>query len=115
MSRTRRYFYCFGNHPLILKLSLIVFIFTINLSKIDIKNEYQNRRLLLDFEYYYSNILWRYLNYLFDEKEAIKTMEVILMQILRYQILMINMENFVQQISDNQEFHSLMKSVFDHV
>ncbi|CAF3388682.1 unnamed protein product [Rotaria sp. Silwood2] len=115
MSRTHRYFYRFMNYPLLLKLTLIVFIFSINLSAswdMDQFSEYKNRRILFEFQNFYTNILWRYLNYLFDEKEAIKSMEIIVMQILRYQLLMVTMKNSVGQSPDRFQFHSLMQSIF---
>ncbi|CAF1145137.1 unnamed protein product [Rotaria sordida] len=115
MTRTHRYFYRFMNYPLLLKLTLIVFIFSVNLSASWNMNqfyEYKNKRILLEFQNFYTTILWRYLNYLFVEKEAVKAMEIIVMQILRYQLLMVTMTNSVRQSSDCDQFHSLMKSIF---
>ncbi|CAF4709232.1 unnamed protein product, partial [Rotaria sp. Silwood2] len=115
MIRTRRYFYRFMNYPLLLKLTLVVFIFSINLSaSFDINQSYQykNKRILFEFQNFYTNILWRYLNYLFDEKEAIQVMQIIVMQILRYQLLMVTMTNSLRQNPDCYQFHSLMKSTF---
>ncbi|CAF3305468.1 unnamed protein product [Rotaria sp. Silwood2] len=112
--RTRRYFYRFMNCSLLLKLALVVFIFSINLSaSFDINQSYQykNKRILFEFQNFYTNILWRYLNYLFDEKEAIQIMQIIVMQILRYQLLMVTMMNSVRQSSDCYQFHSLMQSI----
>jgi hypothetical protein len=98
MARTRRYFYRFMKYPLILKLSLTLFIFAINLSTprgTSQFQEYKNRRKLFELQNYYTNILWRYLIHLFEEKEAIHSMEIIVMQILHYQKLMIIMENYI--------------------
>ncbi|CAF4758426.1 unnamed protein product, partial [Rotaria sp. Silwood2] len=69
MFRTRRYSQRFINYPLLLKLTLVVFIFSVNLSaSTDINPffEYKNKKILLEFQNFYTNILWRYLNYLFD-------------------------------------------------
>ncbi|CAF4441144.1 unnamed protein product [Rotaria sp. Silwood2] len=115
MVRTRRYFCRFMNYPLLLKLTLIVFIFSINLSaSYDINKfyEYKNTRILLEFQNFYTNILWRYLNHLFVEKEAIQAMQIIVTQILRYQLLMVTLTNSVKQSPDRFQLHSLMQSIF---
>ncbi|CAF4967821.1 unnamed protein product, partial [Rotaria sp. Silwood1] len=112
--RTRQYFYRFINHPLVLKLALVVLIFSVNLSSwFDITQfyEYKNMKILFEYQNYYTNILWRYLNYLFDEKEAIKVMEIIVMQILRFQLLMVTMRNSVCQSPYCSQYHPLMQSV----
>ncbi|CAF2816099.1 unnamed protein product [Rotaria sp. Silwood2] len=113
--RTRRYLLPFMNNPLILKLALIVFIFNINLSTssdINKNYHYKSKRIFIELQNFYTNVLWHYLNYLFDEKEAIKVMLTIVTQILRYQVLMVTMNNSVRQTSDCNRFHSLMQSVF---
>ncbi|CAF5024510.1 unnamed protein product, partial [Rotaria sp. Silwood1] len=74
--------------------------------------EYNNQRILFECQNYYINILWRYLNYLFDEKEAIESMQIIVMQILRYQLLMVTMKNSIRQSPDCDLFHPLMKSIY---
>ena len=115
MSRTRRYFYRFVNYPLVLKLTLIIFIFCTNSLTRRGNNqfvEYKNKRQLIEYQNYYTAFLWRYLNHLFDEKEAIHSMEIIVMQILRYQTLMITMENHVRQTPHQLILHSLMQSIF---
>ncbi|CAF4202347.1 unnamed protein product, partial [Rotaria sordida] len=115
MARTRQYFYRFINYPILLKLTLIVFIFSINLSASCNNNQtydYNNKRILYEFQNYYITILWRYLNYLFNEKQAIRAMETIVTQILRYQLLMVIMENSIRQSPDCNQFHSLMQSIF---
>ncbi|CAF3602114.1 unnamed protein product [Rotaria sp. Silwood1] len=116
MVQIRRYFYRFMNYPLLLELALLVFMFSINLSALSDINqsyEYKNKKILFHFQNYYTNILWRYLNYLFDEKQAIESMQIIVMQILRYQLLMITMKNSIQQNPDCNKFHVLMQSVFE--
>ncbi|CAF4985289.1 unnamed protein product [Rotaria sp. Silwood1] len=114
MIRTRQYSNRFMNYPILLKLALAVFIFNVNLSASWDRNqfyEYQNQKILFEYQNYYINILWHYLNYLFDEKEAIKAMEIIVMQILRFQSLMVTLENFVRQCPVYEQFHSLMQSI----
>ncbi|CAF4938131.1 unnamed protein product, partial [Rotaria sp. Silwood1] len=114
MIRTHRYLFRFMNYPLLLKLTLIVFIFNVDLSASSDPNqfyEYNNQRILFECQNYYTNILWRYLNYLFDEKEAIQSMYIIVTQILRYQLLMVTMKNSIRQSSDCDQLHSLMKSI----
>ncbi|CAF1421312.1 unnamed protein product [Rotaria sordida] len=115
MLRTRQYFYRFMNYPLLLKLTLIVFIFSVNLSASYDDNqfyEYKNQKILYEFQNFYTTILWRYLNYLFDEKQAIQAMEIIVLQILRYQLLVVTLENYLRQNPDCHKFHSLIQSIF---
>jgi hypothetical protein len=115
MTRTRQNFYCFMKYPLLLKLTLTVFIFTIHLSiprgssQFD---EYKNPKKLYELQNYYTIILWRYLNHLFQTKEAVHAFEIIVMQILHYQKLMITMENYVRKEPHHNVLHSLMKSIF---
>jgi hypothetical protein len=102
-------------YPLLLKLTLTVFIFTINLSMPHGSSqfdEYKNPRKLYQCQNYYTTILWRYSTSFFDEKEAICAMAIKLMQILRYQKLMIRMETHVRQEPNHNILHSLMQSIF---
>jgi hypothetical protein len=115
MSETRRYFYRFTKYPLLLKLTLIVFIFTMNLSIPDGSSqydEYKNRKKINEYQNHYTIILWNYLTHLFEEKDAIRAMEIIVTQILRYQKLMMIMKRFVQHESKHDVLHSLMQSIF---
>ena len=115
MSRTRRYFYRFVNYPLVLKLTLVIFIFCTSLSTrrgSRQSEEYKNKRQLIEYQNYYTAFLWRYLNYLFDEKEAIQSMDIIVMQILRYQTLMVKMGSHVRQAPYQLKLDSLMRSIY---
>jgi hypothetical protein len=114
MVRTRRCFDRFIEHPLIIKLTLLVFIFTINLSnRSDSRHlaEYKNPKKLYELQNYYTTILWRYLNHVFEEKEAIHALEIIVMQILRYQKLMITLETHVRHEPHKNILHALMQSI----
>ena len=116
MSRTRSRFDCFTKYPLILQISLIVFVFSINLSAPRGTTQffdYTNRRKLYESQNMYLDLLWRYLNHLFDEREAIRSMQVIVMQILRYQTLMNTMDEALRQNNAHQDiFNPLMQSIF---
>lgn len=115
MSQTRRNLYYFTKHPLVLKLALVVLIFSINLSiprgssQFD---EYKNPRKIYELQNYYTDILWKYLNSLYDEREAAHSLQIIVMQILRYQKLMVTMESRVREGSHMNILHSLMQSIF---
>ncbi|CAF1188632.1 unnamed protein product [Rotaria sordida] len=115
MSRTRRYFDRFIEHPLILKLALIVFLFNINLS-ISYNNhqfnDYNNKMNIYKIQEFYIILLWRYLNYLFKEQEAIKSMEIIITKILHFQNLMNIMEENIRQEVDCNTLNQLMQSLF---
>jgi len=115
MAKTRRYFYRFTQYPLLLKLTLIVFMFSITLSIPDGSSqfdEYKNRKRLYECQNHYTTILWRYLTHLFEEKEAIHAMEIIVTQILRYQNLMMIMKCVVRNGSNHDILHALMQSIF---
>ncbi|CAF3688844.1 unnamed protein product [Rotaria sp. Silwood1] len=115
MSRTRRYFDRFIEHPLILKLALVVLLFSINLSTPLGNNQfddYINKVDIYKIQEFYTIILWRYLNYLFGEREAIHSIEIIITQILRFQKLMNIMEEIVRTRTDYNTFNQLMQSLF---
>ena len=95
MADTRRRFYRFSKYPLLLELTLSVFIFSFNLSlprPSTNSNGYKQRRQIIDCQNIFTTFLWNYITYLFDEEEAVKTMEIIVTQVLRYQNLMIVLE-----------------------
>ena len=73
---------------------------------------YKNKRQLYENQNFYTSLLWRYLNYLFDEKEAIRSMQIIVMQILRYQLLMVTMGEALQTSGQEDIFEPLMRSIF---
>jgi hypothetical protein len=116
MSRTRSKFDCFMKYPLVLKISLIVFVFSINLSTPRGSSQfmdYTNKKKLYENQNYYLEILWRYLNYLFGETEAIRSIQLIVMQILRYQTLMNTMDEALRRNNAHQDiFNPLMQSIF---
>jgi hypothetical protein len=100
MSGTYRHFERFREHPLILKLALIILIFSMNLSPrcdMDLFDDYTNKINIRIIQDLYTTILWRYLNILYGEKEAIRSMEIIVTQILHYQILMEIMEEYIKR------------------
>ncbi len=115
MSRTRRYFDRFIEHPLILKLALIVLIFSINISPqrdINQFDQYINEMNIREIQDFYITILWRYLNYLFGERKAIQSIEIIVTQILQFQSLMDIVEEYIRQKPDRHTFNHLFKSLF---
>jgi hypothetical protein len=115
MSRTRQRFDCFMKYPLVLQVALIVFVFSINLSTPRGSSrcmDYKNKMNLIQCQNHYISLLWRYLTYLFDENDAIRSMQIIVTQILRYQLLMIRMDEMVQQNGQQDIFNPLMQSVF---
>ncbi|CAF1244025.1 unnamed protein product [Adineta ricciae] len=107
MSQTRQYLYRFCNHPLILKLALITFVFSIY--EVD---KCSSKTNILDVQHVFSTLLWRYLNVVYEEKEAIISMDVITRQILRYQSLMDIMEGHVRSERSTHVSDELMQSIF---
>jgi len=116
MSRTRQRFDCFMKYPIVLQITLIVFVFSINLSTPKGSSQfmdYKNKRKLIENQNFYISVLWRYLNYLFGEYEAIKSMQIIVTQILRYQNLMNIMDECLRKNNAHKDiFDPLMQSVF---
>lgn len=116
MSRARSRFDCFMKYPLVLQIALVVFVFSINLSMPRGSTQfldYRNRRKLHECQNAYLDVLWRYLIYLFGEREAIRAMEVIVMQILRYQTLMNIMDEALRRNDAHHDiFDPLMQSIF---
>jgi hypothetical protein len=115
MTRTRTYFLRFMKNPLILKLILVVFIFTMNLAVSydpDSSNDYSNKTTINEIQQYYTTILWRYLNTVFDEKEAIRSMGTIVTQILHLQTLMVDLENAIWRQTVRDEISELEISLF---
>jgi len=106
MSGTRGKFDRFIENPLIIKLALIVFIFSINLSTpcgTESDDDYYTDKInICETQDFYATVLWRYLNSVYDEKGAIRSLEIITAQILRYQALMVIMEEHVKkEIAEN--------------
>ena len=114
MSRTRRLYDYFLEHPIVLKLSLVVMMFTINLSRLpddDLSCELTNRRSLMKSQDMYVTLLWNYLTVVFDATTAVQSMVVLVSQYLRYQQLMAEMESFIFEHFHPCQFHPLTKSV----
>jgi hypothetical protein len=115
MSRAYRRYDFFIEYPLILKLALIIFVFGMNLTapySIDPLNDYSNRKTIREIQEFYTIILWRYLNSLFDEREAIRSMIMIMAQILHYQTLINEMEVYIRQEPERNKFNELELSLF---
>ncbi len=116
MSGTRHQFDRFMKYPMVIQIALIVFIFSINLSTPRGSSQfmdYTNRKKLYENQNFYLTVLWRYLNYLFGEYEAIRSMQVIVMQILRYQKLMNVMDEALRRNNAHRDiFNPLMQSIF---
>ena len=115
MSLTRKRFDCFMNHPLVIKLALAVLIFSTNLSSPRMTDEdlcYHDPKRIFEYQNFFVSLLWKYLNYLFGEEEATRAVQLIVMQILRYQTLMVRIEDNVMSSMLQDNLHSLMKSIF---
>jgi hypothetical protein len=115
MSRARESFNRFIEHPLIIKLALIVFIFSMNLSVPFSNNpvdDYSNKINIREIQDFYVTIFWRYLNSLYEEREAIRSMDIIIAQILRFQTLMNEMEGAIRQKPDRDTMNELEVSLF---
>jgi len=116
MSGTRGKFDRFIENPLIIKLALIVFIFSINLSTPRDTNSddnyYKDKMKICEIQDFYATVLWRYLNSIYDEKGAIRSLEIIIAQILRYQALMVIMEEYVKKEIAKNPVVQLEESLF---
>lgn len=104
----------FMKYPILLKIVLVVFVFTIYLTGSCSSNHFMDRKnktQVVDSQNFYAELLWRYLNYLFDEYEAIRAMQFIVTQILRFQLLMNIVDEVIQEGPHSSEFNPLMKSI----
>ncbi|CAF1257840.1 unnamed protein product [Rotaria sordida] len=115
MSEIRHSFIYFIQYSIVLKLILVAFIFIINLSRLcynQLSFQLINRNLIIQHQNFYTTVLWKYLNVIYNKKHAIGEMKkFIIFQFLSYQLLMYDMENIIlNQISSDQS-HPLMKSV----
>jgi hypothetical protein len=114
MTRTREKFDCFMMCPLVMKLALVVFVFSTNLSMPRITDEfidYKDPKAILDHQTFFISLLWKYLNIIFNEDGARRSMQTIVMQILRYQTLMIILEDKLSRINRPDAFNPLMQSI----
>jgi hypothetical protein len=107
MSRTREYLYRFMKHPLILKLALVIFIFSIHET-----DDYRNKINVLRIQDFYTALLWRYLNYLFEETEAIRSMTIISTQILHFQSLMTIVAKRIKKETEHNICDEFIQSIF---
>lgn len=116
MSQTRARFDHFMAYPQVLKLTLVVFIFNMNLltprGNSSLHIDFRDRRRLFEIQNFYVSLLWRYLVYLFDEQEAQRSMSLMVTQILRYQLLMNTMDMALQKCGQEDMLNPLMRSVF---
>jgi hypothetical protein len=114
MSKTRHSLDFFLKHPTVLKISLVTLMFIINLSRLPFQQlsfELIDRPLLIENQNFFITLLWKYLNVIYNEQDAIKALQCIIFQFLRYQLLMDEMENIVVKQNNPEEFHPLTKSV----
>jgi hypothetical protein len=56
-------------------------------------------------------LLWKYLNIIYNKKDAIRAIQSLVFQFLRYQLLMYQMETIIFKQNNPDEFHPLTKSV----
>lgn len=115
MARTRGYSYRFMSHPLIMKLFLIVLIFTIDLSAPyyrDTHEDYSNENQIRASQDFYITLFWRYLTSIYDEREAVRSMNTIIGQVLQYQRLMHTMEAEIRRQSNGETVNQLEISLF---
>jgi hypothetical protein len=109
-----RYAY-FCEHPIILKLTLMTMIFTINLSHLpegDLSYGFSDRTSLIRSQEMYVTVLWSYLNVLLDQRSAVQSMSLVVFQYLRYQRLLTEMDGFIREHFRPDQFHPLTTSVF---
>lgn len=114
MSRTRRHFHRFIKNPMVLKLILIVFLFSMSLSIPQHSSqsmEYKNSEKLYESQNFYAALLVRYLNQVFDENEAILLIQLIVTQMIHFQTLMNRLLDIIQTETARQGCSPLMKSL----
>ena len=114
MSKTRHSLDYFIDHPMVLKLSLVMFIFMINLSRFpskEISIDFLDRCSIVENQNLLITLLWKYLHRIYDEKQAIKGIQLIVFQYLRYQSLIEDMEMTISNKFNSNQFHPLTKSV----
>lgn len=115
MSHARKQFDCFMKYPLILQITLIVFIFSFNLSLPRGCSQFKtftDPLKLYEIQNFYATVLWKYLNYLFGEQDATKSMSLIVKQILRYQTLMNIMD---EHLAKNNMFPDIMSPLMQSI
>lgn len=114
MSKNRLKLSRFHQHPIILKISLAIFIFSINLSRLSSKQfdcQLNNPNQILENQNYFLTLLIKYLNRIYNENDSDKAIQTLVFQYLQYQLLMDQMELFIQNHLTDQHFLPLTKSV----
>lgn len=114
MSKTRGNYNYFSTKPILLKLILVVFIFTMNASRLtdfDLNNDFLHPEILLENQHFFVNLFIKYLTMISDENQVQKSIQIFVFQYLRYQTLMNQMDSFVYQTCQHEQFHPLSKSV----
>jgi len=114
MSKTRHALDYFYQHPIVLKIALVTFMFIINLSRLPYEQlsfQFINKHLLIENQNFFITLLWKYLNVIYNEKDAIRATQCLVFQFLRYQVLMYEMENIIIKQNNPDQFHPLTKSI----
>ena len=114
MSKNRRKLNSFIQHPLILKISLIIFLFSINLSRLPSKqvhSQLKNPKEILDNQNYFLHLLIKYLNMISNETHSNQAIQILVFQYLQYQLLMDQLENFISKHLIKEQFYPLTRSV----
>jgi hypothetical protein len=79
---------------------------------IDSFADYLNKTNIREIQEFYTGILWRYLNSLYEEREAVRSMDIIVRQILHFQTLMNEVGNAICQQTKRDEINELEISLF---
>lgn len=114
MSDNRHRLDHFIEHPMILKISLLVFIFLTNFSRIsssDFSFQIHDHSTIMNNQNLFITLLWKYLHMIYDENNARKSMQLIIFQYLRYQSLITDMEMIISKKFHSNEFHPLIQSL----
>lgn len=114
MSENRHRLDRFIEHPLVLKISLVVFIFLTNFSRIPSKEfsfQFHDHSSIMNNQNLFLTLLWKYLHVIYDEINARKSFQLIVFQYLRYQSLISEMEMIISKKFNSNEFHPLIQSL----
>ncbi|CAF3365919.1 unnamed protein product [Rotaria sp. Silwood2] len=114
MSKTRHSLDYFIQYPMVLKIVLVAFMFIINLSRLpynQLSIQLIDKNLIIQHQHFFITLLWKYLNVIYKEKDAIHAIQFIVFQFLRYQLLMSEMESIILDQFNSDQFHPLIKSV----
>ncbi|CAF4778265.1 unnamed protein product [Rotaria sp. Silwood1] len=114
MSKTRHSLDFFIQYPMALKIALVTFMFISNLSRLpynQLSIQLIDKNLINQHQNFFTTLLWKYLNVIYKEKDAIRAIELIIFQFLRYQLLMSEMDNIILNQFNPDQFHPLIRSV----